>query len=286
MTPIDIQQSTIKHAVMAQIHRWYQIYENPQTSIDNQIDILSPDIKLKSGLGEGVGHEAYRQRIAQLPTTWKNAHFIREAEVKIDADGTIALDVALTYLNQGMKPDGSVRTAELRYDARLQPTATVLPRFTAIEIKQLSEGTAPAFEEAYPQNRLKSLLHYWLALIEDPARRVEPFKQLLADGFELQFLSGTITDMAAFEAWLRGPGSAVTASTHAISGFSVEPTVADAYRMQVDLAWQGLLPDGKPMAAKTRHVWTVIDNPKERFARIKTIAVQVLAPLQPLQPQP
>jgi hypothetical protein len=281
MTPTEIQQSYVKHAVMAQIHRWYQIYENPQTSIDNQIDILAPDIKLKSGLGEGVGHEAYRQRIAQLPTTWKNAHFIREAEVTINADGTIALDVGLTYLNQGMRPDGSVRSAELRYDARLQPTDALLPRFTAIEIKQLSEGTAPAFEEAYPQNRVKSLLHYWLALIEDPARRVEPFKELLADGFELQFSSGTITDMAAFEAWLRGPGSAVTASTHAISGFSVEPAGADTYRMQVDLTWLGLLPDGKQVAAKTHHAWTAVDNLKERFARIKTAAVQVLEPLQP-----
>jgi hypothetical protein len=282
MTSTDtIRQSHIRHAVMAQIHRWYQIYENPETTIDNQIDILSPDIKLKSGLGEGVGHEAYRQRIAHLPKTWKNAHFVRQAEVRIGADGTIALDVALTYLNQGMKPDGSVRTAELRYDARLQPTDTVLPRFTTIEIKQLSEGTAPAFEEAYPENRLKSLLHYWLALIEDPARRVEPFKELLADGFELHFSSGTITDMAAFEAWLRGPGSAAAASAHALSGFSFEPAGVDRLRMQVDFAWQGPLPDGKAMAAKTRHRWTVIDNPKERFARIETAHVQVLEPLRP-----
>jgi hypothetical protein len=59
--------------------------------------------------------------------------------------------------------------------------------------------------------------------------------------------------MAAFEAWLRGPGSAVAASTHAISGFSFEPRAADTYDPQADLAWHGLSPDGKPMAAKTRH---------------------------------
>jgi hypothetical protein len=111
--PTDIQQRAIEHAVTAQIHRWYQIYENAQTSVNNRIDLLSPYIKLKSGLGEGVGQEAYRQRIAQLPKTWKNAHFVHEAEVKINAEGTIALDVALTCLNQGIKPSGSERTAEL-----------------------------------------------------------------------------------------------------------------------------------------------------------------------------
>jgi hypothetical protein len=76
----------------------------------------------------------------------------------------------------------------------------------------------------------------------------------------------------------------VTASTDAISGFSFEPTGANTYRMQVGPAWQGSLPDGKPMLAKTRHAWTVIDPPQERFARVKTVAVQVLEPLAP-QPQ-
>jgi hypothetical protein len=40
MTPTDIQQSAVKHAVMAQMHRWYQSYEKAQTSIDNQIDAV------------------------------------------------------------------------------------------------------------------------------------------------------------------------------------------------------------------------------------------------------
>jgi hypothetical protein len=48
----------------------------------------------------------------------------------------------------------------------------VLPRFTTISITQLSEGETAVFNEAYGQNRLKSLLHYWLALIENPAREL------------------------------------------------------------------------------------------------------------------
>jgi hypothetical protein len=35
------------------------------------------------------------------------------------------------------------------------------------------------------------------------------------------------------------------------------------------------------MVSKTRHRWTVVDAPKERFARITTLAVDVLEPIRP-----
>jgi hypothetical protein len=222
-----------------------QIYENPETTIANQLDFLARDIKLKSGLGEGVGHDAYVQRIDQLPKTWKNAHFVRSSLVTLGVDGVISLEASLTYLNQGMKPDGSVRTAELTYATTLHPTDTVLPEFL---------------------------------LIEDPKRRLEPFREVLADSFELQFSSGPITDFRAFEQRFRGPASAVAASAHEIGNFSCERVDRTTYRVQVDFGWQGILPNDQRMVGKTRHRWTVVDDPKERFARIKTLVVDVLAP--------
>ncbi len=281
LTPVEVRQSYIKHGALAQLRRWYQIYENSETTIENQLDILSPGIKLKSGLGEGTGHEAYKQRIAQLPKTWKNAHSITGTNITVGADGAIKLDVALTYLNQGMKPDGAVRAADLTYTTEMQATATVLPVFTSIEIKQLSESTAPAFKDVYPDNRMMSLIHYWLALIEDPKRNLEPFKEIFADGYELQFSSGKISDFKAFETWFRGPASAVAASSHRISNFSTQATGPNTYALNVDFDWQGILPDGKAMLARTRQMWTVVDNPKERFARIKSVAVEVLEPFRP-----
>jgi hypothetical protein len=270
---LDVKQGFVKHAAMAQLHRWYQIYENAETTIENQLDILVRDIKLKSGLGEGVGHEAYVQRIGQLPKTWQNAHFVHGSRITLGAGGVIGLEAQLTYLNHGMKPDGSVRTAELTYATTLQPTDVALPKFSQIEITQLSEGTATEFKAAYAENRVLSSMHYWLALIEDPKRRLEPFRELLADGFELQFSSGPITNFEAFEQWFRGPASAVVAGTHEIGHFSCETIDRNMHSVQVDFAWQGILPSDQRMAGKTRHRWTVVDDPKERFARIKTLAI-------------
>lgn len=278
---VDVKQGYVKHAAMAQLHRWYQIYENAETPIANQLDILELDIKLKSGLGEGIGHAAYVQRIDQLPKTWKNAHFVRSALVTLDADGVIGLDASLTYLNQGMQADGSVRTAELKYTTALRRTAALLPKFSRVEITQISEGTAAEFRPAYVENRVLSLIHYWLALVEDPERGLEPFTEILADGFELQFSSGPITDFKALELWLRGPASATVASTHEMANFSCEQVDQTTYRAQADFGWRGILPDDQLMVGKTRHHWQVVNDPKERFARIKALEVEVLEPFKP-----
>jgi hypothetical protein len=43
----EIRQSYLKHAAIAQLHRWYQGYENRTCPLENQLDILKEDIKKK-----------------------------------------------------------------------------------------------------------------------------------------------------------------------------------------------------------------------------------------------
>jgi hypothetical protein len=276
MTGNQIHDGYIRHAVMAQTHRWYQIYENSDSRIENALDILASDIKLKSG--EASGHDSYRQRIGQLPKNWKNAHNVTGSTIAIGSDGSIRFDLNITYLNHGMRPDGSVRTADLIYVTELRQTDSVLPQFTYIEIKQLSEGVTSEFKDAYPQNRLLSLVHYWLAIIEDPRRIPEPAREVLADRFKLNFSTGIITDFEGFKAWLAGPGSQVVASTHELSNFSYMTTGQNIYVLKLDFDWRGILPNSTEIAAKTRHAWEVLDDPKERFARIKSMDVEILEP--------
>jgi hypothetical protein len=278
-----IREGYLRHAAMAQAHRWFQIYENSETTLANQLDILTEDVRLKSGLGEGVGHAAYTQRISQLPETWKNAHRINDADFNIDDRRNIGLTLNVTYFNLGMKPDGTVRSADLTYQTKLNSSGTLLPKFSDIEIMQLSEGAAPQFIEAYPENRLFSLVNYWLAIIEDPRRDPEPAREVLTDGFKLNFPSCLISDFDGFKFWLAGPGSQVSASTHEVSNFSHKMVSSENYELMVDFDWLGILPDGKELIAKTRHTWNVTDNPKERFTRIKTIDVELLLPFQPRQ---
>ncbi len=283
MATEEIELGYMKHAALAQLHRWYLLYEEPRYGIANQLDILDPEIRLKSSLGEGQGHDQYKERVKQIPAEWKNAHYLKSADVAVADDGTVSMTANITYLNQGMLADGSVRTADLTYTTQLKPTDTVLPKFTSIEIGQNSEGAADAFVSAYGENRMRSLVHYWLALIEDPARDAEPVREILADGFSLNFSSGAINDFEGFRAWLAGPGSAVKASTHEIGDFTHALTADGNYTITMTFDWNGILPNDAEMTAKTRHTWVVVDDPTQRFARIKTMDVEVLEPFAPKQ---
>lgn len=278
MTTEAIEQGYKRHAALTQLHRWYTFYENPKADIAHQLAILDENVLLKSSLGEASGHEAYVSRVAQLPDTWQNAHFTKTPDISIADDGSVQLNLEITYQNVGMLPDGAVRQANLAYTTQLKPTDTVLPKFTSIAIEPLGEPTGGTFKSAYGENRLLALVHYWLALIEDPARDPEPVRDVLAEDFSLNFSSGTITDFDGFEAWLAGPASQVAASTHVLSNFSYKELGDGQFSLMVDFDWEGILPDGKEMTAKTRHAWVVMDDPTEAFARIKSIDVEVLAP--------
>lgn len=267
----DIQNGHIRHAALAQLHRWYQFYESPNATLENQLDILSDTISLKSGLGEAVGHAAYCERLKDLPDTWLNAHFVNNSVFRISPDGMIHMDVDLHYLNQGMLPDQAVRAAELSYKTVLSPSDTVLPKFTSIEISEKKDGIFDSFVPAYPENRLASLAHYWLALLENPEHDSEPFREILADGFSLNFASGALTDFEEFKEWLAGPVSQIPESTYDLSDLAHEQLDDNIYRFTASLDWRAVLADGRDVTSKTKHVWLIEDNPAERFARIKTM---------------
>jgi len=53
------------------------------------------------------------------------------------------------------------------------------------------------------------------------------------------------------------------------------------YRLSVEFDWSGILPDDTTMLARTRHIWEVVDDVSERFARIVSVDVEVLEPFRP-----
>ena len=281
MTQDEIRQGFQEHAALTQYYRWYQFYERPEGGVENALDILAEDVIVTSGLGTANGHTEYAERVAQLPDTWRNAHHVKSTEIAHDAEGKMTLTAQITYQNMGLLPDNAVRQADLTYTIALVPGETVLPLLSDVRIEQNNESTAEAFDDAYATNRMLSLVHYWLALIEDPARNPEPVQELLADDFSLNFSSGAITDFDGFRAWLAGPGSQVAASTHVIGDFAVALQDDETYQVTMTFDWAGITPDGTELVAKTQHIWGVENDVAERFARIKSMDVEVLEPFRP-----
>lgn len=271
------------HAAKVQYYRWYQLYEgelSPQR-IENQMSILSDDIVIKSAAGEMKGKENYPSRLSAYKG-WKNAHHVQNVSVEENENGILHLEADIIY--QNVKPDGEQSKYSIHYDTHLQKQdGELLPKFIKLNIQPTGNLEITPFESAYAKNRTLSLMHYWLLNMEQLDGNVAPFKEILAENFTLDFSTSTpITSLAQLEKWLQGTPSQLKVSSHTPVNFKVETLEKDKYQVNVDFVWRGVTKDDKMLKATTSHTWLVIDNPKERFAKIKEAKVVQKEPLSPL----
>lgn len=274
----DIRLSYLEQGARAQLHRWWQYYEEPSVGLQNQLDILSADVIVSSLNGTAENRDEYAQAVTQLPSSWRNAHFLKSSEITYDENGMLRLKAEITYLNTGILPDGAARTSQVFYDTTLVQTESALPEFKNITITQGDIAEVEGFKPAYVENRLLSLIHYWMALVEHPERKAEPFREILAETIDFDFSSGAIVNYEDLAEWVAGPASSVEASRHYVHNLTFQELGDNRYELTVDLDWNGIRPDRAKMTAKTRHTWTVVDTPSERFARIEKIRVEFLEP--------
>lgn len=281
-----ITNTKISHAAKVQYYRWYLFYERDfenQKRLNNQLEILAEDISMKSAAGEMKGRANYPERL-KVYKGWKNAHHVQNISVKKSETGTINLEADIIY--QNLKSDGTNDSYPLHYSTTLdQIDNSKLPVFTGISIAPTGKIENPTFEDAYPTNRMLSLIHYWLLNMEQLDGNVEPFKELLTEDFELHFsTSGApISNFDTLEKWLNGTPKQLKQSSHFPRNFSVKELGNNEYEVNVDFDWRGITKDGKGLKATTAHKWIVIDNPNDRFAKIKKVKVTQKKPLSPLE---
>ncbi|WP_458626570.1 hypothetical protein [Winogradskyella sp. PC D3.3] len=248
------------HAAIVQYHRWYLFYERDfenKQRLENQLEILADSIKMKSAAGEMQGKENYPERL-KVYKGWKNAHHIQNIIVNKLEDGTINLEADIVY--QNLKSDGSNDSYPLHYSTFLKEVPNAqLPVFTEINIQPTGEIKNPTFEDAYPENRMLSLMHYWLLNMEQLDGNVEPFKEVLAEGFNLNFSTNSepIVTIEQLEKWLNGTPLQLAESSHFPENFSVKVISENQYEVNVDFVWNGETKDGQIVTATTAHHWIV-----------------------------
>lgn len=133
---------------------------------------------------------------------------------------------------------------------------------------------AGAVGPAYAQNRIRSLVHRFTSLVEDPRRDPQPFRELLAPGFHLHYIEPPIDSFDALAAWVAGPLSSVVASTHIIANIGLERLGERDYRATIDMRSEALFPDGSGIESVNTQTWTVTDEASEPFARISAITIR------------
>lgn len=264
------------HLAKTQYYRWHLLYERPmtETRIKQQLELLADDILLQSAAGEMRGKENYPARL-QVYEGWKNAHHVQNITIEEHEDGFLQLKAAIRY--QNIKPDGEKASYAIDYTINFTAFENVLPQFKTVQITPTGT-TDDSFTDAYPTNRTKATLHYWLANMEQCDGDVTPFLELLADDFELNFSSGQITSVADFTTWLNGAPKHMKESNHYPENFALKVVDEHTYEVSVEFDWNGITLDDKKMVARTAHHWILTDNPEERFAKIKTVNVTQLIP--------
>lgn len=269
----QLRESYRKHAVRAQLHRWWQHYENPEAGLQNQLDVLDENIVVQSIAGDAHGHDEFAEAVLQLPSDWQNGHLLTNCTVDLDDDDGISLSVDLDYYNVGMLPDDGVSKSTVSYIAEMQPTDQILPKFTKISITQNDQKAVTEFRDAFVENRMRSLVHYFTALVENPARDPEPFREVLTSQFSFHYTDDPINTVEKLTAWVTGPLSSVIASEHVINEVKIEPLGASRYALTVKMKSQAMFPDKSGIISKNNQTWTVHDTLSDRFPRIEKITI-------------
>lgn len=86
--------------------------------------------------------------------------------------------------------------------------------------------------------------------------------------------------MHRLKIWLNGRLLQLKERSHYPEIFSVKTIMENEYEVTVEFDWKGITKDQKHLKDRTKHVWYVVDNPNERFARILKADIFQLQPLK------
>jgi len=261
-------KTTASHLAKTQYYRWYQLYERPMNAsrIANQMEMFTDGIIIESSAGTMTGKESYPERL-QVYEGWKNAHHVQNVSVITDENGHSKIVADIKY--QNIQPNGKTASYTIDYTMDLEGNSGQLPKLSKVSIKPTGESQ-DAFTDAYPNNRVHSLMYFWLANMEQLDGNVKPFEELLTADFELNFsTSSKMKSIKELESWLNETPMQLMQSSHYPENLKIKIVNDTTYEVTVAFDWYGIAKNGQKMKAKTQHNWMVIDNPNERFARIK-----------------
>ncbi len=279
-----IQNSYRGQAALAQFYRWFQFYDDDQILLQNQLAVLDENALFQTNIGRGEGRNAYVAKIENLPTEWKNSHFVRTVMVNYPNKNSVRLNADIVYMNDGALAQEAVHSSEVKFRVIFEDkssssrssgpssdTPLALPVMTKVEIAPGLGGITPTYRQSYSDNRLKSLLHYWLYLVENPQRDASQFEEILSDEFKLNFPSGRITSDEGLKEWLAGPASAAQAIHYRVRDFSYDTFDDGEYEIKVELDWYGLMAGGEQLTGRVSQNLLVRDDRSKPFAQIISI---------------
>ncbi len=278
----EIRQSFKRNAALSAIHRTWHYYENASVPASTLYDTLTSGSVITTPAGTTIGLFEFQQFVEGLTVNYANGHRLVDVDLQISDTGSIRMTACVDHI----APDGVTGSATLTplyYSGELdfiQPGA--LAKIAALEIEVGERSKTAPHENAYADNRLRSLAYHFHAMIEDPDRNAATFDEVLADNFTISTPGLVIDTDDEFSAWIEGISSAISATEHVMDTFVFQQTGERAYRVNITYNWRGITPDGTGLKAKSKLVWDVEDDPTQRFARITSASLEFIEPVSPI----
>jgi hypothetical protein len=124
-----------------------------------------------------------------------------------------------------------------------------------------SSGPDPATFEAASselEERIKTLIHSWFAVLEDPTVEAKTLNGLLAEApFELILDGGALRDRGALLAWASNLRTTYPQIEYRLDPIRIQAEGQDRYRVRFEFDRHALDEAGLPHVARREHTWIV-----------------------------
>jgi hypothetical protein len=187
----EAKQSQDYNKTMAQVYRWFLYYENKQIPIQNHLKTITENARIQNPSISAKGKKEYMEALKNWSPTWQHAHHVEKITIKRRSKDNISVKMQVSYQNLGYRDNNKLASLKLNYDIVLIDGEDILPLIDDLDIGVAfswpNSKYAELFISSYVENRAKSLIHYWLYLIQ--SNNLEQVKEIVAKNFDLKSIN-------------------------------------------------------------------------------------------------
>jgi len=273
-----IVRGSALHRALSQFYRWFLFYDNDRIAFDDHLTMLSPEATFQKDDESFSVREQYIQRALAMPRSMDSAHFPWRVRAQFADDKRIRLEADVIYLNRGALPEGRVHANHLAYNMLTLDQAP-MPVVEEIKIMVGDGGITPTFRQAYAQNRLRSVAHFWLSVLDDPAHDLGALRTAFSPVFTVNVSGKRLTNFDALAGWMQSADFAKAPTHHVIRNFSFEELVANEFEIEMDLDRYRVKDDVVSHVTVRQNI-LVQDNPGAPYPSITLITERTALDLQ------
>lgn len=143
--------------------------------------------------------------------------------------------------------------------------------------------TTAAPKKEHPTNRVRALVHQWMAVWDRNDGDAAPLLDLLSpEGFAIHVTTQKepISTAAGVEKWFGAFHEQVAEDEHQVQSVEISPLADGAYRVEIAVRCPGTALGGGPFLVRSQHSWEVVDY-GGLFPRIRRLEAKLITEAAP-----